>query len=513
MSSSFSRLTARIRAFFSAQALDSDLDQELESHAAMLAEENMRAGMSHEDARRAARIRLGATESTKQQHREERGLPFLDTLSQDLRYSIRTLRKDLGFALFAILIVGLGIGASCTIFSVVNALLLRPLPFKDPAALVWMQNGTSEAEDLSGQTTQVDYVRDMRRLSPSWKSIGAYMPFYGIGDTLLLGTSKPVRLTNVGVTDNFFDLLGVNMIAGRNFNAQEAAGKNKVIIVSYNFWKTRAGRESECDWQHAALRRRGEPDHRRAPSLFRLRKYFRAGHEGRSLLRVPARRQHEQVGKHPRSDRSLEPRCTARSGAVRDRSIVRAPREGKCEDAQRLRALSRPAPRAHQRRRAARRDFARVRGGSGDADRLREPFEFASRPRRHTQERNRDSLRAWRHARPPNSPDAHRIDRAVFVRCRGGITFCLHRHARPRAVERRFHSTARQCERRHESSRLHHRLRAAHWDFLRLGSRAARAAHAPQRRSCRTPIAAPAPGNSMRGCATRLSFPRLRSPV
>jgi predicted permease len=241
MSSSFSRLAARIRAFFSAEQLDTELDQELESHVAMLADENVRKGMSPEDARRAARIRLGATESTRQLHREERGLPFLDTLGQDLRYAIRTLRKDLGFALFAILIVGLGIGASCTIFSVVNALLLRPLPFKDPAALVWMQNHHQTDEDLSGQTTQVDYVRDLRRLSPSWESIGAYMPFYGIGDTLMVGTDKPVRLTNVGVTDNFFDLLGVNMMLGRNFNAQEALGKEKVVIVSYNFWKRNLG--------------------------------------------------------------------------------------------------------------------------------------------------------------------------------------------------------------------------------------------------------------------------------
>ena len=83
----------------------------------------------------------------------------------------------------------------------------------------------------------MDYVRDMRRLSPSWQALGAYMPFYGIGDTLMVGTDKPVRLTNVGVTDNFFDLLGVNMLLGRNFNAQEALGKDKVVIVSYNFWK------------------------------------------------------------------------------------------------------------------------------------------------------------------------------------------------------------------------------------------------------------------------------------
>lgn len=241
MSTSLSRFLARVRAYFSKSELDAELDQELEAHVSMLAEENVRNGMSPEDARRAALIRVGARESTKEQHREERGLPWLDTMSQDLRYTFRAMRKDMSFALFAILIVGLGIGASCTIFSVVNALLLRPLPFKDPSALVWIQNHRLTEEDLSGQTTQVDYVRDMRRLSPSWQSLGAYMPFYGIGDILLVGTTKPVRLTRVGVTDNFFDMLGVNMMLGRNFNAEEALGKDKVIVVSNNFWKRDLG--------------------------------------------------------------------------------------------------------------------------------------------------------------------------------------------------------------------------------------------------------------------------------
>src|SRR5580698_8495539 len=159
--STLTQLIARVRAFFSVEQLDSDLDQELEAHAAMLTEENMQKGLSPEEARRAAQLKLGARESTKELHREVRGLPFLETLQQDLRYTFRTLRKDATFALFAILIVGLGIGASCTIFSVVNALLLRPLPFQDPAALVWMQNHHSTEEDLSGQTAQVDYVRDL----------------------------------------------------------------------------------------------------------------------------------------------------------------------------------------------------------------------------------------------------------------------------------------------------------------------------------------------------------------
>ena len=171
----------------------------------MLIEENIRRGMAPEEARRAALLRVGARESTKELHREVRGLPFLETLTQDLRYSFRTLRRDSAFAVFAILIAGLGIGASCTIFSVVNTLLLRPLPFRDPASLVWVKNHRDiEETNLSGQTTQVGYVRDLRRTSQSFAALGAYMPFYGIGDNILIGSGQPQRLTNIGVTDNFF---------------------------------------------------------------------------------------------------------------------------------------------------------------------------------------------------------------------------------------------------------------------------------------------------------------------
>ncbi len=240
MWTSLHRALARIRAFCNVSALDKELEQELESHVAMLTDENIRRGMAPQEAHRAARLRVGTRESTKQLHREVRGLPFLDILTEDLRYSFRTLRRDSAFAVFAILIAGLGIGASCTIFSVLNTLLLRPLPFRDPASLVWVKNHRDiDEKNLSGQTTQVDYVRDLRRTSQSFSALGAYMPFYGIGDRLLIGTGQPQRLTNVGVTDNFFDLLGVTPMLGRNFNAQEALGQDHVAILSYNLWKRR----------------------------------------------------------------------------------------------------------------------------------------------------------------------------------------------------------------------------------------------------------------------------------
>ena len=141
----------RFRGLFNKQQRDGELAAELDGHLRNNIEDNLRAGMSPEEARRQALIKLGGLEQTKEQYRDRRGIPWVEMLLQDLRYTFRTLRKDRAFAIFAILIVGLGIGASCTIFSVVNTLLLRPLPFREPASLVWLANHpTYGSNDLFG---------------------------------------------------------------------------------------------------------------------------------------------------------------------------------------------------------------------------------------------------------------------------------------------------------------------------------------------------------------------------
>ena len=141
------------------------------------------------------------------------------SISQDLRYTFRTLRRDRGFTTFAILIVGLGIGASATVFSVVNALLLRPLPFRDPERLVWIAN--HDTSGLSGQTTQVGHLLDLRERKQSFSDLAGYFAFYGVGDNLLSGDGEPERLSGVPVSDNFFQVLGVQPQLGRLFTAEE----------------------------------------------------------------------------------------------------------------------------------------------------------------------------------------------------------------------------------------------------------------------------------------------------
>ena len=159
-------------------------------------------------------------------------------LVQDLRYTFRTLRRDAGFAAFALVIAGLGIGASATVFSVVNTLLLRPLPFEKPSELVWIAN--SDAAGLSGQTTQVGYMLDLRDSSQTMSSIAGYFAFYGVGDNLLSGRGEPERLTGVPVSSNFFDVLGVNPLYGRAFTAEESAWNGpKAVMLGYALWERR----------------------------------------------------------------------------------------------------------------------------------------------------------------------------------------------------------------------------------------------------------------------------------
>jgi predicted permease len=175
-------------------------------------------------------------------HDGNSGTPFLENLRRDVRYAVRTLLRDAGFAAFAILIVGLGVGASCTIFSVVNTLLIRPLPFREPGRLVWIANHQDETNDMSGKTSQTDYLLDLRAKNQSYEGLAAYFAFYGLGDAKMIGNGQPERLTSVPVTQNFFPLLGVVPQIGRQFSADECKQNGpRVTMLSDGLWKRKFG--------------------------------------------------------------------------------------------------------------------------------------------------------------------------------------------------------------------------------------------------------------------------------
>src|ERR1017187_9869803 len=171
---------------------------------------------------------------------DTRALPAFDSILQDLRYTFRALRRDSGFAAFAVLIVGLGIGASATVFSVVDTLLLRPLPFHEPERLVWIAN--HDTSGLSGQTTQVGHLLDLRKRNQSFTDLAAYFAFYGVGDNLLSGQGEPERFSGVPVSENFFQVLGIQPQLGRLFTAEECKWHGpKAVLLGHGLWDRRFG--------------------------------------------------------------------------------------------------------------------------------------------------------------------------------------------------------------------------------------------------------------------------------
>jgi hypothetical protein len=197
---------------------DADLKRELDADLELEEEEQRERGLSAEEAHYAARRAFGNTTLIREQTRAAWSWVWIESLLRDLGYGIRGMRRNLGSTIFAILIVGLGIGGASTVFSVVNALLLRPLPFRDPAQLVFISNG----ENYSTQAEQYSDLRDHNR---SFSDLAGWAAFYRAGDKELAGTGEPERLTSVPVTQNLFPLLGVEPTLGRSFTREECQGK------------------------------------------------------------------------------------------------------------------------------------------------------------------------------------------------------------------------------------------------------------------------------------------------
>lgn len=165
----------------------------------------------------------------------------LQSLTSDFRYAFRTLRRDAGFFAIAVLIIALGIGANTAIFSVVNGLLFRPLPFQGSERMVWIAN-TGTGSGLSTVTSRVSTFQEWRKSNRSFEDMAAYFAFFDYGSYTMVGAGEPERLIGVGVSQNLLSFLGVRPVLGRNFTADEAKDDVPLaIILSHGFWKTRFG--------------------------------------------------------------------------------------------------------------------------------------------------------------------------------------------------------------------------------------------------------------------------------
>jgi len=188
------------------------LQEEIAEHLALATEENLRARMSSIEARRQAMLKFGGVEAMKEEYRDQKGLPFLETLAQDLRYAVRMLLRSPGFALIAIATMALGVGATTAIYSVIDATLLHPLPYPHPSELVRIE------DDLPGVGAQ-----DVSVSVPEWKDlensgIFQYVALDYFNSANLTGSAQPTRVAMKGVTPNYFAMLGVGAQLGRTFD-------------------------------------------------------------------------------------------------------------------------------------------------------------------------------------------------------------------------------------------------------------------------------------------------------
>ena len=163
-------------------------------------------------------------------------------LSRDLRYALRAVRREPGFFAFAVLIIGIGVGACTAVFSVINPLMLRSLPFYESDRLLWIANSGDPRNGMSAVTSRTSNLRDFRNLSESFEGITGYNAFFGQGRYNLIGGGEPERLVGAGVARDFLEVLGVNPLHGRNFVAEEGVYNGRpAVILTHGFWRRRFG--------------------------------------------------------------------------------------------------------------------------------------------------------------------------------------------------------------------------------------------------------------------------------
>ena len=223
------------RAWFRKAQVEQEMDEELRGYLDAAVKERMRSGMNHEEALQAAKIEMGSMEMVKEEIRSAGWEAMVETLLQDLRYALRMLRRNPGFAAVAILSLALGIGANASVFSVVNALLLRPLPVERPDQLAFL-------ETKSGITQSFPNYRDVRDRNQTFAGLAGYR----LAPMELESTSGATRIWGLLATGNYFDVLGVRPVMGRFFHQPDDLhpGASPYAVLSYNAWRGRFGGDS-----------------------------------------------------------------------------------------------------------------------------------------------------------------------------------------------------------------------------------------------------------------------------
>jgi macrolide transport system ATP-binding/permease protein len=232
---------------FHRNASDQEFAEEMETHLQMQIDDNLRSGMDLEQARREALLKSGGMETTMQAHRDGTSLPLVETLHQDLRYTIRKLRKNPGFTATAIMVLTLGVGATVAIFSFADAALIRPLPYREPSHLVVIFGSIPLGQRF--HLSFPDYY-DLKKLNKVFSSFDVYD-----SNGFMLNTPDGTQLAPGGrVSAGFFRTLGVTPILGRDFSpGEDTPSAPRTVILSYAAWRDRYGKRADILGQTVML--------------------------------------------------------------------------------------------------------------------------------------------------------------------------------------------------------------------------------------------------------------------
>lgn len=246
----FRAWAVRLGGLFNKERRDRELAEEFESHLQMHVEENMRSGMTAEEARRRALIVLGGVESAKEECRSRRSVPSIENLIRYLRYALRTLRREPGFTAVAVLTLALGVGATTAIFSVVYATLFEPLPYPKPDQLVMVW---SKADQRRRSVSPGDYL-EWKRRSNSFQ----YMEAWSGGTFNVATDERPEQVQAALMTPGFFRMTGTPMFLGRDFLPEEGEpGRDRVVVMTHRMWSRNFGSDRGIIGRE--IRMNGEP--------------------------------------------------------------------------------------------------------------------------------------------------------------------------------------------------------------------------------------------------------------
>jgi hypothetical protein len=235
------RILARVRSFWrdwrGPAQLDAEMQDEFRLHIELRTEDLIRSGLAPGEAARRARLEFGSVERYREEGRASVGLDQLDELRGDLRYGVRSLRKSPGFTLVAVLTLGLGIGATSTLFSVIHGVVLRPLEFPEPERIVRIRtligNDDRDTRDLSPP----NFV-SLAEESRAFEAISAVLR----GSRTLTGVGQPRIVESAEVSAAFFDVLGIRPVLGRSFlSAENLRGSQRVTILNEGLWRRMFG--------------------------------------------------------------------------------------------------------------------------------------------------------------------------------------------------------------------------------------------------------------------------------